>query len=98
MKNKEIRDVIKKDQAVSPIYNRMFYEWTGSRGLLGGGSWDWNGSVKYYYVSGNNFSVEYYDSYIHQDYYYVNNETRLISSIYSRWNNMHDIFWIFNNM
>lgn len=76
----------------------MYYEWTGTWGIVGLGSSSWAGNVKYIYESTTNFSVEYYDSFNGEADYFVDNETRLITSSSILWDNVHDFIWIYNNL
>ena len=81
------------DPATSILYDKMFYEWTGVTGIYGlGSSFGSSGWARYYHQSGNIFDVDYYDEFMGDSEYTVNNSTR------ARSDGMHDIFWIFNNV
>ncbi|NHI90914.1 MAG: hypothetical protein EAX96_00340 [Candidatus Lokiarchaeota archaeon] len=96
--SQEIIMEIKTNPSVSPIYNEMYYEWTGSWGVIGIiNPQAWSGYAIYTDEGGGNFSVDYYDVYYGATSYHVNNLTRLISSSNTDWNNKHDFVWIFDN-
>ncbi|MHA1264387.1 MAG: hypothetical protein ACTSRS_04050 [Candidatus Helarchaeota archaeon] len=84
--------------AIAPLYDRMFYEWTGSWGISGLGSFAWSGYARFSYAGGNDFDVDYYDDFMGAATYSVNNGTRLITSSSSSWNGMHDTLWILSNV
>ena len=65
-----------RDATDSVVFDEMSYEWTGSWGIVGLGSFGWSGYARYTYIGGKDFSVDYYDDYFGDADYSINNATR----------------------